>query len=364
MSNLAKINLSAMVKKEKDSKKNEKIDENIAEETTTSALPKISIWSIRTSKLDSEKEEIKEDKEEETHESMEEELEETFEENKEQMKESEHEIMEEEFEETFKENKKEVEQSIDVKIETKEKKSDEDKSGIKNENVQDESIEEIEAKINKKVDEDLEKKLKWKIETKKTWNDDDENKELFWNYQSEFTKDEESIIKEVEVKKLKLREKLQETLRKPRTRFFLLASLILITISIISGLFILNPEKYSIAEYKVSILNNVDSIKTNYLSKPWIIETIEFEGNNFEIQTQKKFWWDITYKYNEIIYITKDELNIKLSDEVRIKNEEIARIKNERIRIEAERLKIEAEKREKDKVRKALEEKFKKMFNK
>ena len=214
-----------------------------------------------------------------------------------------------------------------------------------------------------------EKKLKWKVETKKPW-EEDEEEELFWNYQSEFSKDEESIIKEVEVKKLKLKEKLQENLRKPKTRIFLVASLIILTISVISGLFILNPEKYSIDEYKASILNNVGNLKSNYIDKPWVLETIEYENNNFEIQTQKKFWWDINYKYNEIIYITQDELNIILSDEVRIKNEEIARIKNERIRMEAERLRLEeeklkneAEKIEKEKIRKVLEEKFKKMFS-
>ncbi len=175
--------------------------------------------------------------------------------------------------------------------------------------------------------------------------------DMFWNYKSDFAHKEHKIIKKVTEQKKKLRERLNE----PKTRILLVWWLITITAISISALFIIDPERHSLEVYKASIINNSQKIKTIYIDKPWVPETINIESYSFNIETQEKKGDNKNYKYNKIVYSSKDELYKSLNNEILIKKEEI--IKKEK---ETKYLKEkEKEKMKKNVIKNVLIEKFK-----
>ena len=258
-------------------KEEEKIveTENIENKEIKVNSPKISLSSIKTNKSKDIISEEKSDQEEEKHKEMKEELIETL----------------------NKTEEKKSEENIENKIEET-KKIDEIKLEANNEKT----INEIKAKIDAEVDEETEKKLKIKKVEKEE--NTDNNSELFWNYKSDFDWKEEKIIKEIEIKRKNLREKLKE----PKTRIMLVVTLIVITTSFIAWLFYLYPEKHSFNKYSKVITNNINNIKNQYFEKPWVDETITIETYNFKVLSQEKKWDEKNYNYMWIIYNSKNDL--------------------------------------------------------
>ena len=207
-------------------------------------------------------------------------------------------------------------------------------------------IAEIEKKINEKVEEEVNKKInKWVIPiTNEVVTG--EPVEIFWNYKSEFTKKEDIIIEKVVQEKKRFREKLKE----PKTRMLLILWLLLMTIVTVSALFILDPKNNSYEKYKASIINNVKNLKENYISNEWKLETISIENYKFDLYTQKKNSWSTSYKYNDIIYTNKTELDKIINSEVNILKKEDAIKRIEEMKKESERKKIEQDRIEQERI--------------
>lgn len=353
-----KINLSAMVKKKETEKKPEpEIIENKAtevktekvdiktEETTEekvktkvdipSLIPKISLSSIKTNKS------VIEKKEENAKEIVDEHL---------RKKEELLEVLVEE---------KPLSNDITNKTENNSKKlviedstpekvvSDPE---IKEAKITDnESLEEIEKKINEKVEEEVNKKIK---KSKNDKNEEpievlDDKKELFWNYKSEFTEKENNIIEEVKTEK----KKFTDRIKLPKTRVLLILVLILITIGAVWALFKIDPKNHSIDKYKTAITNNIKNIKKNYIDKEWVLEVTNIDWYNFDTYTQKKIFTWSNYKYKDIIYTSKTDLDQVINNELSILKQEAEnkRIleenkKAEQARLAAEKARLEAEK--------------------
>lgn len=214
------------------------------------------------------------------------------------------------------------------------------------------SVEEIEKEIDLEVKKETEEKLHLNTEKEEK---EDENKELFWNYQSDFDKKQSNIFEQIEEKK----KKIQEKLKQPKTRVTFVLSLLLITISIIWSLFYFDPEHHSLERYQTSIINNSKNFKKEFIDKEWINNSIQVWEFNFEIETQDKYFSkEKLYSFEWTIYETEDSLMNRLNELARIKREEIARIEAEKARIEAERLRLEKEAAEKEKIKDALKDKF------
>lgn len=290
------------------------------EEEVISKIPHISISSIKTSKSPAEKKEIIEEEIEEKHESKKEELIETL--------------------ENYTDNQTEKlsnDKTWNIKEELQEKKVENDEKVENSE--KEESLEEIEAKINKKVEEETKEKFKL---NEKELKSDEKEKELFWNYQSDFK--EKEVIETIKEKKKAFKERLKE----PKTRILLVFWLLILTIWSVTGLFVLDPSNHSFEIYKKWILNNVSkinlnkiNINTNVINDTWVAESINVESISFNIFTQKRLLWWVNYKYKDIVYKTKLELETVIKNEI---NEENAAKLAEKARLEAERAKLEAEK--------------------
>jgi hypothetical protein len=146
--------------------------------------------------------------------------------------------------------------------------------------------------------------------------------------------------------------------------------LLIICTSVISGLFILDPENHSAEIYKTRILSNINSIKTKYIDKPWVAKTINIESYSFETFTQEKWFSETNYKYKDIVYSSNLELEAALKNEIEIKKQElatkaaeeaekVAKLEAERIAKESELAKLEALRKEKQIIKNALLNKFK-----
>lgn len=386
MTNSPKIDISAIMNKKKNSNspKKDEFEDKIEEENlSTNNLddiisvpektekqkveeiipksPRISLWSIKTSKSNEEKNEIIKDEKEEKHEDKEEELNETL-----------NEVTDNE--------QKEIknEENIAVINEEENKDSDEieNNSGmikmteknIKKSTIKEKSIEEIEAEIDKKVEEETKEKFKLK---EKKLKDEEDAKELFWNYKSDFK--EKEVIDTINKKN----EKFKEKLKKPKTRMILVIVLLLTSISVVSGLFVLDPENHSAEIYKTRILSNINNVKIKYIDKPWVAKTINIESYSFETFTQEKWFSGTNYKYKDLIYSSSLDLEAALKNEIEIEKQElakkaaeeaekIAKLEAERIAKEAELIakeaelaKLEALKQEKQLIKNVLLNKFK-----
>ena len=111
--------------------------------------------------------------------------------------------------------------------------------------------------------------LEWETEEEK-----EEFDELFTNYKSDFKKEEKSIFKSIKEKRLKIKAKI----RMPKTRLSLLIWLISLTVIVISSLFIFFPEKHNLKIYKTSILN----AKKQYFWNKQIVENKKTKIKNTE----------------------------------------------------------------------------------
>lgn len=355
-----KINLSAMVKKKEIEKKpepeiienkvievkTEKVETKVETKVATpSLMPKISLSSIKTNKSVIEKKEENAKEIVDEHKRKKEELLEVLEDDKplqndtttDTNNKTENNLTENNSKKLIIENT--ITENIIAEPEIKEEKI-----------VDNESLEEIEKKINEKVEEEVNKKIK---KSKKNESEEpieiiDDKKELFWNYKSEFTEKENNIIEEVKTEKKKFTDRLKE----PKTRVLLILVLILITIGSVWALFKIDPKNHSIDKYKILITNNIKNIKKNYVDKEWVLEVTNIDWHNFDTYTQKKiFGWKI-YKYNITIYQSKDTMMEVINNELALikQGEEAKRLEAERqmqaeqSRLDAEKARLEAEK--------------------
>jgi len=323
-------------------------EEKVEEKKVESMIPHISLWSIKTNKSVETKEEIKEDNQEDNHDDKRDEL---------------MEVLNRKDEEKIKPEPAKVEPVKPEPVKTEEKKPEPVKpkkiEKIKPEPVKAEpaksepiykktddakktekSVEEIEKEIDEKVKEETNKKFN--IQDKKL-EKSEKKKELFWNYKTDYK--EKTILENIKEKKKNLKEKLHQ----PKTRILLVASLLILVASGIWWLFVLDSDNHSVDIYKTRIMSNVNNIKAKYIDKPWISATISVETITFDIFTQEKLFKIVfpdstpNYKYNSIVYKTKEELETTLKKEVKTKKEEIARQEAEIARQEAEQLRIETE---------------------
>ncbi len=341
-----KINLSAMVKSKNTKKEdvNSIIEDNseiivetkIEEKTEIndekiSLIPKISLSSIKTNKSENEKIENIKKENEEKHKEKKDELLEVL--NKEEKNENNLKISNQEENNSNILNQKKINEKLKKKVNIETINNNIIKEKINEHKDIDENIEkdvlEIEKEIDKKVEEEVNKKIKLKIkkdaETENKW-------ELFWNYRSEFIEKESNIIENIETKHKKLRDKLKE----PKTRIFLILSLIITTATIIFILFILYPENHSYEKYKKAINMNINNFKNKYVDKPWILEVKNIKNYNFNIYSKEESKWKIIYKYNDIIFNSKEELDTIINRELILLEQkaEIERIEREKIQNE------------------------------
>jgi hypothetical protein len=144
-----------------------------------------------------------------------------------------------------------------------------------------------------------------------------------------------------------------------------LVILIILTVWVLSGLFLLYPNKHSFEIYKNWILSNLNkiNINTNLINNNWISEKINFESKTYEILTQKKLFWGINYKYKDVVYKSKLELETVIKNEINAENYakevEKARLEQESARLEVEKIRIEKKVKENSIIRNVLLNKFK-----
>jgi hypothetical protein len=178
-------------------------------------------------------------------------------------------------------------------------------------NINNESEEEIENKKKKIVSE----LLNWDEETlevEKDW-----EIEVFSNYKSDFKDAEKSVFNNLRKK----RQKIQQKLRMPKTRIWLVISLVILTISVISGLFIFSPEHHSYSIYKANILE----LKVKYMGgvqNKISKDVIKIEDFFFDIEVEETKKWKI-YKYDSKVFNNKFELDNYLNKQVEIKKEKL-----------------------------------------
>ncbi len=227
----------------------------------------------------------------------------------------------------------EIKQEDNIKEETE---TNEEETSQKSDEEKMLELQEIEKKINEKVEEEVNKKLKKGSSTENGEAPEvlDDKKELFWNYKSEFIEKEETIIEKVETEK----KKFSDRIRLPKTRVLLVVWLIVLTIGIIGTMFKIDPKNHSIEIYKNAIVKNVNTVKTNYIVKPWVLEVITIDGYSFNTYTQKQVIKWSKYKYNEIVYDTKAKMDEVINSEVMLIKQAEAERKAEQDRIEAERI--------------------------
>lgn len=344
--------------------------DNIVVETTkveNSAIPRLSLNSIKTVKSINEINEEKKEEQIENHIEMKDELLEVL-------------YTENDWTDIANSNISET-NSITTTTENKvENKVENENSNQSNQDTETniKEIEEIEKKINEKVEEEIKEKKSKKPDTKEPEEVIDEKTELFWNYKSEFIEKENKIINNVEVQQKRFRDKLRE----PKTRLILVFWLIFITIWFIGTLFLMFPENHSFEIYKKWIVTNVNNIKKNYIDGPWVKETISIEWFAFDTFKQDKLFGWSNYKYNEIEYESKDKMlevvnkdltllkqeaerkRIEEEARKRAEAEKLAQEEAERLRLESERKKSELDKKVKDVVKEILTEKYKDLYSK
>lgn len=144
-----------------------------------------------------------------------------------------------------------------------------------------------------------------------------EKKELFSNYKADYKSEQLTILQRI--KKLK---------NLPKTNYKFVFWLITFTAIWIWLLFYLNPKDHSIQNYKASIINiiNKDEIEKKRLQieeeykkvqeeLKWKIEYIKYSWFNFTVEF-RTLNWEKNYKYNNIIYKNKKELDKVLNLEV------------------------------------------------
>lgn len=182
-------------------------------------------------------------------------------------------------------------------------------------NISKENLEKIDDEKYNKILEKIEEVLKQRNEEKNEIEIENENWELFLNYKSDFKSEEKSLFSNLRKKRIQI----QEKLRMPKTRIWLVISLLILTISIISGLFIFSPEHNSYSIYKANILEIMAKYKgENKITK----EVIKIEDFFFDIEIEETKKWNI-YKYDSKIFNTKSELNNYLNKQVKIKKEKL-----------------------------------------
>lgn len=106
-----------------------------------------------------------------------------------------------------------------------------------------------------------------------------ETKEIFTKYTSDFVKNKETVIERI--KKLK---------NIPKTRMWLLASLVLISSVWIWSLFIINPEIHSVENYKASILGIFKEAEP-IVEKPIKVEEIPLKEEVIVVPSKVEKWW-------------------------------------------------------------------------
>lgn len=144
-----------------------------------------------------------------------------------------------------------------------------------------------------------------------------DNKEIFSNYKTDYKQEKISILQQI--KKLK---------NIPKTNYKFVLWSILITVLWIWLLFYFDPEDHSIQNYKASIFNMIyeDEIaqkrqeiedEYNQLLEDlkWKIEYVKYSWFNFTVE-YRTINWVKTYKYNNIEYESKQELDKVLAQEV------------------------------------------------
>lgn len=323
--------------------KDEEIKKSNEEVNKTSLMPKISLSSIKTTKSVVEiKEKKAKDKIDEHARKKEELLEVLVDENN--STNIDNNIIANNIEQSSSENNSESANKEVINTENNDESSNKEDNNSENDDVivkTDEEklkeLEEIERKIDEKVEEEVNKKIK-KSDDNQNKEILDDKEELFWNYKSEFIEKEDKIIEKVETEK----KKFTDRIRLPKTRVLLVIGLILLTISIVWALFKIDPKNHSIDIYKNAIIKNVDTIKTTYIVKPWVLEVINIEWYSFNTYSQKQVFKKTSYKYNEIVYDTKENMEIVINNELldikQAEEAEKARIAAEQARIAAEKL--------------------------
>lgn len=260
-------------------------------------------------------------------------------------------------------NTENITSNTDVKLEEKiaennVKDGDDDEEIISTKTEEEKMMElaEIEKKINEKVEEEVNKKMKKSSSSEDGETPEilDDKKELFWNYQSEFTEKEEKIIEKVETEK----KRFTDRIRLPKTRVLLVVWLILLTIGIIGTLFKMDPKNHSIDIYKNAIVSNVNKINSTFIEKPWVLETINIDWYSFNTYSQKQVIKWIKYKYNEIVYDTKEKMDEVINSEIMVIKQAEEEKKAEQARLEAEKAAIETERLNQEKI-KVTKEKIK-----
>lgn len=191
-------------------------------------------------------------------------------------------------------------------------------------NITKEQLEKIDDekynKILEKIEETIKQINKQENKIEQSENDiqiDDENWEVFLNYKSDFKEVEESVFTNLRKK----RQKIQQKLRMPKTRIWLVISLVILTISFISGLFIFSPEHHSYSIYKANILE----LKVKYMGgvqNKISKDVIKIEDFFFDIEVEETKKWKI-YKYDSKVFNNKFELDNYLNKQVEIKKEKL-----------------------------------------